>query len=243
MSNAGTLFGIGIGPGDPELVTLKAARLIAAAPVVAYFARRGAEGNARSIARAHIRADAEELRLEYPYTTEIPRESEAYICSMQAFYDQAAARIAAHLSAGRDVVVLCEGDPFLYGSFMYLFDRLRGRFAVEIVPGITGMSGCWTRAGVPMTRDIDTLTVVPATLDSRRLADMLGMADAAVVMKVGRHLGRLREVLRDLGRLDEAIYVERGTMACERVVPLPELVDAEAPYFSLVLLPARRRAP
>lgn len=243
MSDAGTLHGIGIGPGDPELITLKAARLIAAAPIVAYFARREAEGNARSIARMHLRADAEQLRLEYPYTTEIPRESEAYVRAMQAFYDRAAERIAVHLSAGRDVAVLCEGDPFLYGSFMYLFDRLRGRFAVEVVPGVTGMSGCWSRASTPMTRDIDTLTVVPATLDSRRLADMLGMADAAVVMKVGRHLGRLREVLRDLGRLDEAIYVERGTMACERIVPLAELADAEAPYFSLVLLPAARRTP
>ncbi|WP_119422983.1 precorrin-2 C(20)-methyltransferase [Desertibaculum subflavum] len=243
MTRAGALYGIGIGPGDPELITLKAARLIGAAPVVAYFARRDAKGNARAIAEAHLRADAEELRLEYPYTTEIPRESEAYIRAMQTFYDMAAERIAAQLSAGRDVAVLCEGDPFLYGSFMYLFDRLRGRFAVDVVPGVTGMSGCWSRAGTPMTRDIDTLTVVPATLDSQRLADMLGMADAAVVMKVGRHLGRLREVLRRLGRLDDAVYVERGTMACERVVPLAELDAAEAPYFSLVLLPAVRRAP
>lgn len=243
MTGTGTLFGIGVGPGDPELITLKAARLIARAPVVAYFARREAEGNARQIARTHIGGAAELLRLEYPYTTEIPRETDVYIGAMRAFYDQAAEQLGKQLSAGKDVAVLCEGDPFLYGSFMYLFDRLHARYRTEVVPGVTGMSGCWSRAGRPMTRDVDTLAVVPATLDAERLAALLGAADAAVVMKVGRHLGKLREVLRRLGRLDDAVYVERGTMANERVLALGELTDREAPYFSLVLLPSKRREP
>ncbi|TWT10902.1 precorrin-2 C(20)-methyltransferase [Reyranella sp. CPCC 100927] len=243
MSQVGTLYGIGLGPGDPELMTLKAARLIEAAPVIAFFARRDREGNARVTAQGAIRAGTDEIRLEFPYTTEIAKDSATYGLAMAHFYDGAAFRIGTHLAAGRNVAVLCEGDPFLYGSFMYLFDRLHGRYPTEVVPGVTGMSGCWSRAGLPMTRDVDALTVVPATLDAERLQALLAATDAAVVMKIGRHIGKLRSVLSRLGRLDAAVYIERGTTTQERVVPFAHVEEAEVPYFSLVLLPAARRSP
>ncbi len=239
---AGRLLGIGMGPGDPELMTLKAARLVAAAPVVAFFAKRGRTGHARAIAEGRIGAAAEELRLEYPFTVERPVDDPSYLADMGAFYDGAADQLAGRLDAGRDVAVLCEGDPFFYGSFMYLYDRLADRYGCEIVPGITGMSACWTSARTPMTHGDDVLAVVPGTLDAERMAERLAACDAAVIMKVGRNLPKIRGALARAGLAGRAIYVERGTMNGERVAPLAEVADDAAPYFSIVLVPGRQRA-
>ncbi|GAC1345942.1 MAG: precorrin-2 C(20)-methyltransferase [Acetobacteraceae bacterium] len=239
---AGTLFTVGLGPGDPELLTLKAARILGAAAVVAFFAKRGRVGHARSIAAAHLNPAAEELRFEYPYTTEIAVDDPRYIGELGAFYEESAHRIAARLEAGLDVALLCEGDPFFYGSSMYLFDRLGDRFRSEVVPGVTGMSGCWTRAATPMTHGDDVLTVLPGTLDEDRLVARLAGCDAAVIMKVGRNLPKICAALRRAGLEGRALYVERGTMAGERILPLCEHDGSPAPYFSMVLIPGRQRA-
>ena len=238
----GTLYGVGMGPGDPELMTLKAARLLGSIPVIAFFAKRGEVGHARRAANGHLHPQAEELRLDYPCTTEIPVGDPDYAAAIHAFYEDATARIAARLDDGADVAVLCEGDPFLYGSFMYLFDRLSASYHSEVVPGVTGMSGCWTRALTPMAHGDDVLAVLPGTLDEDGLAERIAQCDAAVIMKVGRNLPKIRAALRRSGRLDRAIYVERGTMPDERVERLADRSDSPAPYFSLVLVPGRRRA-
>ena len=239
---AGTLFTIGMGPGDPELMTLKAVRIIGAAPVVAYFAKRGRTGHARSIAGGHVAAGAIELRFEYPYTTEIAVDDPRYIAELGTFYERSAAEIAEHLDAGRDVALLCEGDPFFYGSAMYLFDRLGGSHRNETVPGIPGMSGCWSRAGLPFTHGDDVLSVLPGTLDEASLAERLARCDAAVIMKVGRNLAKIRAAIETAGLGDRAVYVERGTMSGERIVRLQEMTEATAPYFAMVLVPGRQRA-
>lgn len=239
-ARSGTLHGIGIGPGDPELMTLKAVRLLGAAPVVAFFAKRGQSGHARRVAAAHLHPETEELRLEYPVTTEIPVADPDYAAALVPFYAEAAERIAARLDRGLDVAVLCEGDPFLYGSFMHLFDRLAGRYRSEVVPGVTGMSGCWTRALVPMAHGDDVLSVLPGTLDEEHLVERLRLCDAAVIMKVGRNLPKIRAALARAGLIDRAIYVERGTMPDERIEWLAGRCDLPAPYFSLVLVPGRR---
>jgi precorrin-2/cobalt-factor-2 C20-methyltransferase len=161
---------------------------------------------------------------------------------MTAFYEAASTTVAARLDRGVSVALLCEGDPFFYGSAMYLFDRLSPRYAHEVVPGITGMSGAWARAGVPMTHGDDVLTVLPGTLDGADLALRLRDTDAAVIMKVGRNLPKIRRALAEAGRAAHALYVERGTMAGERIAPLADIEDGPAPYFSLVLVPGRRGA-
>ena len=240
MTGQGTLFGIGVGPGDPELLTLKAARLLRSAPVVAHFARSGGEGQARRIADGHIGEEAKELRFAFPYTTEIPRESPAYREAMAGFYDKAAEDIASMLDAGRDVALLCEGDPLFYGSFMYVNDRLAGRYAIEIVPGVTAMAGCWGRVGRPMTRREDSLAVLAGTAEEEALTKGLKAADAAVVMKAGRNLPKIRRALERTGLLDRAVLVERGTMPGERIVALADARSDEAAYFSLVLVPTAR---
>jgi len=238
----GTLYTLGMGPGDPELITVKAARILAAAPVVAFFAKAGQRGHARSIADGHIAATAEELRFDYPMTTEVSHKDGRYVDAMAACYAAAAETIAARLERGEDVALLCEGDPFFYGSSMYLFDRLRDRFPMEIVPGVLGMSGCWAEARLPMTYGDDVLAVLPGTMTEADLHRHLQGADAAVIMKLGRNLPKVRAVLTALGRAERAIYCERGTMAGSRILPLAEIADGGAPYFSMILVPGRQRA-
>ena len=235
--SASRLIGVGVGPGDPELVTFKAMRALGEADVIAYFAKAGNESHSRAIVAPHLRAGTTELPLLYPITTELPSCSKGYRDALCGFYDGAAASIAAHLQAGRIVAVICEGDPLFYGSYMHLHARLAPRFAAEIVAGVTGMSGCWSAAGMPMVQGDDVFTVLPATLSKSELARRLGDADAAVVMKVGRHLPKLRRALASSGRLDRAIYVERGTMANSIMMPFTAKTDDDAPYFAVVLVP------
>ena len=240
-AKAGKLIGVGVGPGDPELVTLKAMRAFGEADVIAFFAKAGNESHSRAIAARHLRAGVIELPLLYPVTTELPKCSSGYRDAIRDFYDGAAATIAAHLDGGSTVVVLCEGDPLFYGSYMHLHTRLAPRFATEVVAGVTGMSGCWSAAGMPIAQGDDVFTVLPATLPEDELARRLADADAAVVMKVGRHLPKLRRALKCSGRLERAIYVERGTMADAKMIPLAAKTDDEAAYFAVVLVPGWER--
>jgi precorrin-2/cobalt-factor-2 C20-methyltransferase len=239
----GRLHGVGLGPGDPELLTVKAVRVIEAAPVIAYFAKKGRRGHARTIADRWIAPGCEELPLLYPVTTEIRFGDPAYVDQLRVFYDDAAERIGAHLAAGRDVALLCEGDPMFYGSFMHLYVRLRGRYEVGICPGVTGMSGCWTAAGEPITWGDDVLTVLPGTLPQDVLAARLAETDAAVIMKLGHNFPKVRAALTQAGLAERAIYVERGTMEGERIMRLADKLDNEAPYFSIILVPGRGRRP
>jgi precorrin-2/cobalt-factor-2 C20-methyltransferase len=233
----GHLIGIGVGPGDPELMTLKAVRALAAADVVAHFAKSGRDSNARRIAAGHIRPDAIELPLLYPVTTETPKDDPSYVQAIETFFDDAATRLAGHLDLDRTVAVLSEGDPLFYGSYMHIHVRLSRRYPTEVVAGVTSLSGCWSAAGMPIAQGDDILTILPATLPHETLADRLAMRDAAVVIKLGRNLAKVRRALSDAGRLPLAIYVERGTMAEARVLPLADKTDDDAPYFAVVLVP------
>jgi precorrin-2/cobalt-factor-2 C20-methyltransferase len=233
----GRLIGVGVGPGDPELMTLKAVRALAGADVVAHFTKAGRAGNARVTACNHLRAQVEELELAYPVTIEIPKREAAYQDAIRRFYDQAACSVASRLDQGRVVAVICEGDPLLYGSFMHLHVRLAQRYPTEVVPGVSGMSGCWSAANVPIAQGDDTLTVMPATLPEPELAWRLECSDAAVIIKLGRNLAKVRRVVASGGHMARAIYVERGTMAGARVMPLADKPDDAAPYFAVVLVP------
>lgn len=234
---SGRLIGIGVGPGDPGLMTLNAIAALKAADVVAHFAKNGNASNARTIAAAHFKPDAEELALLYPVTTEIPKQDAAYRDAIRAFYDGAAGTIAARLDAGRTVAVIAEGDPLFYGSYMHLHVRLSANYRTEIVAGVTGMSGCWSEVGTPIAQGDDVFTVLPATLPEFELERRLADTDAAVVMKIGRHLPKVRRALERAGRLDRAIYVERGTMANAAIMKLADKLDTQAPYFAMVLVP------
>ena len=234
---SGRLIGVGLGPGDPGLLTLNAIAALETAEIVAHFAKAGNASNARAIAAKHLKLGVEELPLLYPVTTEMPQHEPAYRDALREFYDEAAATIAARLDAGRSVAVIAEGDPLFYGSYMHLHVRLSPRYPTEVVAGVTGMSGCWSSIGSPIAQGDDVFTVLPGTLPEYELERRLAEADAAVVMKIGRHLGKVRRALDRAGRLDRAIYVERGTMANASVMKLTDKLDTAAPYFAMVLVP------
>ena len=243
MTNPGTLHGVGVGPGDPELVTVRAARLIGSAPVLAYFAKKGRRGHARTIVEPYVRPDTEELPLHYPLTTEMSFADPLYVREVGGFYAEAAETLAVHLAAGRDVVLIAEGDPLFYGSFMHLYVRLRDRFPVRITPGVTGFSGCASAAGLPMTWGDDVLAVLPGTLAEDDLAARLEGADAAVIMKLGSNFPKVRRAIVSAGLAPRAIYIERGSMDGEVVLPLSDKTDDTSPYFSLILIGGEGRRP
>lgn len=233
----GRLYGVGTGPGDPELLTLKAVRAIGEADVLAYFAKAGRAGNGRAIVEGLLKPGMVELPLYYPVTTEIDKDHDDYKRQITAFYDASAAAVAEHLASGRTVAILSEGDPMFYGSYMHLHVRLADRFPTEVIPGITAMSGCWSLSGLPIVQGDDVLSVLPGTMGEGELSRRLVDTEAAVIMKVGRNLPKIRRALEKAGRLGEAIYVERGTMPTSRSMRLSEKPDDTAPYFSLVLVP------
>ncbi|MBS1167041.1 MAG: cobI [Proteobacteria bacterium] len=239
----GTLHGVGVGPGDPELITVRAARLIGSAPVLAYFAKKGRRGHARTIVESYVRPGTEELPLHYPLTTEMSFADPLYVREVGGFYAEAAEALATHLAAGRDVVLIAEGDPLFYGSFMHLYIRLKDRFPVRITPGVTGFSGCASAAGLPMTWGDDVLAVLPGTLDEDDLAARLAGADAAVIMKLGTNFPKVRRAITRAGLAQRAIYIERGSMEGEVVLPLVDKADDASPYFSLILIGGEGRRP
>ena len=223
----GILYGVGLGPGDPELVTLKAARLIESASVIAYPTLAGGDSFARAIAADLISADAQEIRMDVPMTTDR--------APAQAAYDKGAAEIAAVLDQGQDVVCLCEGDPFFYGSFMYIHSRLAGKYTVEVVPGVTSVTACAAVSGRPLVARNERLTVLPGPMDEATLRERIAGAESVAIMKVGRHLPKIRGVIENLGLTAQASYIERATLKEQVVLPLSKAPE-KAPYFSMILL-------
>jgi precorrin-2 C20-methyltransferase/precorrin-3B C17-methyltransferase len=237
-AGTGRLYGVGLGPGDPELVTVKAARLIGAADVVAFHAAGHGRSVARGLAAPYLRAGQVEELLIYPVTTGTTDHPGGYQGAIDEFYEAAAARLAAHLDAGRDVVVLAEGDPFFYGSYMHMHKRLAHRYPTEVVPGVTSVSGAAAVLGRPLVERDEVLTVLPGTLATRELAEWLATTNAAAVLKLGRTFSQVRDAFDAAGVLDRAYYVERATTDQQRTMPLAEVDPATVPYFSLALLPS-----
>ncbi|MDP6346159.1 MAG: precorrin-2 C(20)-methyltransferase [Alphaproteobacteria bacterium] len=227
----GTVHGLGIGPGDPDLITVKALRILRQVPVIAYPAAEGADSLVRRIAAPHLPGGQEEIVISTPITIErFPA---------QPAYDAGAEEIGRQLDAGRDVAVLCEGDPFFYGSFMYLFARLAGRYPVEVVPGVTSLTACAAALGTPLAARNDGLTILPAPLPAPRLRARLMETEAAAIVKLGRHFDKVREIVRELGLMERAKYIERATLENQRILPLAEVADGAAPYFSMILVHRR----
>jgi precorrin-2 C20-methyltransferase / precorrin-3B C17-methyltransferase len=237
----GCLYGVGVGPGDPELITLKAARLIQHADVIAYHSGTAGRSIARTIAESLISENVIEELLIYPVTTGLTDHPLGYYGAVDDFYDESAERLGKHLDVGRTVVVLAEGDPLFYSSYMYLHDRLSPRFPSEIVPGVTSLTAAATALRTPLARHEDILTVLPGTLPVPELARRLADTDAAAIMKLGRTFAAVCEALRQAGRLSDALYVERATTGEQRVMPVTDVDVAAVPYFSMIVLPGRDR--
>lgn len=229
---AGRLYGLGVGPGDPELLTLKALRLLRAVPVIAYPAPQQGESFARSIVAAWIERHQREVAIRFPMRPGPPPVS---------IYDAAASRLSAELDCGRDIALLCQGDPLFYGSFIHVFTRIAGRYRIEIVPGVSSLTACAAAAAAPLVSRDGAFAVIPATLDEAELGARLVGSDPVAIVKLGRHLPKVRRVLERLGRIGGAIYIERATLPDQRIAPLACVDPAAARYFSMALV--RRKAP
>jgi precorrin-2/cobalt-factor-2 C20-methyltransferase len=236
----GSIICCGLGPGDPDLMSVRADREVRAAKHVAYFRKKGRPGQARRIVDGLLAKDVREYPMEYPVTTELAFDSAQYTSLLAGFYDECAERLA-RLASAVDVVVLCEGDPYFYGSFMHLHARLQGRVRIEVVAGIPGMAGCWNSVGRPIALGDDVTTVLMGTLGEDELERRMRQSDALVIMKTGRNLQKVRRALAAAGRLADAWLVERGTMPGERVARLSEVDGADCPYFAIVLVHGRGR--
>jgi precorrin-2/cobalt-factor-2 C20-methyltransferase len=241
--SGGTIHGVGLGPGDPDLMSVRADRLLRTTKHVAYFRKAGRQGQARQIVEGMLPANVVEFAMEYPVTTEIPFEDPRYNKMLSAFYADCTAHLCGLTEAGEDVVVLCEGDPFFYGSFMHLYTRLKDQVPVQVVPAITGMSGAWTATGAPITWGDDVLTVMMGTLPEAELARGMTNTDALVVMKIGRHIDKVRRALATAGKLETAWLVEFATMPNQKVVRLAETENAMVPYFSIIVVHGQGRRP
>jgi precorrin-2/cobalt-factor-2 C20-methyltransferase len=239
----GTVHGVGLGPGDPELMSVRADRLVRGARHIAFFRKAGRAGRARGVVDGMLRDDVVEYAMEYPVTTEIPLSDPRYNEILSDFYAECTAHLRALSEAGEEVVVLCEGDPFFYGSFMHLYTRLREDVPVTVVPAITGMSAAWTATGAPITWGDDVLSVLMATLPEDDLATHMAQADALVVMKIGRNMPRVRAALTRAGKLERAWLVEYASMTGQTVMPLAQAEGRVSPYFSIVVVHGQGRRP
>ena len=223
----GKLFGVGVGPGDPELITRKAWRLIENAPVVAYPVLENATSFARRIAEDAISDHSQEIKIIIPMSVER--------APAQAAYDAGSVKISEALESGKDVVVLCEGDPFFYGSFMYLHARLQDRYEIEIVPGVSSITACAAASHMPLSARSEILTVIPGPLEGNELRQAIAGAEALAIMKVGRHLNKIKSVVSEMGLLDHAVFVAHASLDSQEVKPLSD-AEGDAPYFSMILI-------
>jgi len=232
MNKLGKLYGLGIGPGDPELLTLKAHRILTTVPVIAYPTLESGKVLARAIVSDFIRPEQIEIPMPLPFSVER---------SSQPHYDIAAENIAEQLNLGRDVAVLCVGDPMLYGTFMYIFNRLCDRFSIEVVPGISSVMASAAMLGVPITYRNDVFSIMPATLEAEILRDRLVFIDAAAIIKLGRHFAKVRNILEELGLLERALYIERATLPNQQIIPITEVDPEAVTYWSLILIPSKTK--
>ena len=243
MKKMGKIYGVGVGPGAVDLLSVRADKLVREAKYIAFFRKAGRVGHARQIASTLLSKDVKELAMEYPITTEIPLSDKRYIEVLSEFYKKYSNKIISLSQTGIDLVILCEGDPFFYGSFMHIYSRVKDKCPVEVVPAITGMSAAWTATDIPITWGDDILTVLMGTLDKTTLENQLQDTNAAIIMKIGRNLPKIKKALERTGRFYDAFIVEYAAMDKQTVQRLSDYNTENAPYFSIIILHGQGRRP
>ena len=243
MKKMGKIYGVGVGPGAVDLLSVRADKLVREAKYIAFFRKAGRAGHARQIASTLLSKDVIELAMEYPITTEIPLSDKRYSEVLSEFYKKYSNKIISLSQTGIDLVILCEGDPFFYGSFMHIYSRVKDKCPVEVVPAITGMSAAWTATDTPITWGDDILTVLMGTLDKTTLENQLQDTNAAIIMKIGHNLPKIKKALERTGRFYDAFIVEYAAMDKQTVQRLSDYNTENAPYFSIIILHGQGRRP
>ena len=243
MKKMGKIYGVGVGPGAVDLLSVRADKLVREAKYIAFFRKTGRAGHARQIASTLLSKDVIELAMEYPITTEIPLSDKRYSEVLSEIYKKYSNKIISLSQTGIDLVILCEGDPFFYGSFMHIYSRVKDKCPVEVVPAITGMSAAWTATDIPITWGDDILTVLMGTLDKTTLENQLQDTNAAIIMKIGRNLPKIKKALERTGRFYDAFIVEYAAMDKQTVQRLSDYNTERAPYFSIIILHGQGRRP
>ena len=243
MKKMGKIYGVGVGPGAVDLLSVRADKLVREAKYIAFFRKAGRAGHARQIASTLLSKEVIELAMEYPITTEIPLSDQRYSEVLSEFYKKYSNKIISLSQTGIDLVILCEGDPFFYGSFMHIYSRVKDKCPVEVVPAITGMSAAWTATDIPITWGDDILTVLMGTLDKTTLENQLQDTNAAIIMKIGRNLPKIKKALERTGRFYDAFIVEYAAMDKQTVQRLSDYNTENAPYFSIIILHGQGRRP
>ena len=245
----GTLYGIGMGPGDPELLTRKAYRLLATVPVIFYPACGGkAEGFALDILqRAFTDQGSQALRQLSTRGLPILERCRPLPITMvrgsdhaRPHWSQASETVGEVLQGGRDAAFITEGDPLVYSTFVYLRVALAERFPevqVEVIPGVSSITAAAARTAFPLAIADERLAVLPATYDPLFLERALEAFDTIVLLKVNRVLDRLIDILKPRGLLANAVLVEYCGTPRERIVnDLTKLRGQRVDYFSLLLV-------
>tara|TARA_B100001027_G_scaffold48750_1_gene32166 strand:+ start:8380 stop:9108 length:729 start_codon:yes stop_codon:yes gene_type:complete len=232
----GKIYGIGLGPGDPELITLKSANIIKSSHYIFFFKKKNSDSRALNIVEDIIRNDAYKIALEFPVTTEIDYKKKEYKDALKKFYEECVVKMDNILEKSINICLLCEGDPFFYGSFIHIFERLKERFEIEIIPGVTGMSGAWSATRIPMVSGNEIMTILMGTLNEKKLKSQIKKSDVLVIMKIGKNFKKIFRVFKDENLLDKAYLISDATTRKEKIYKLNEIDVKTVPYFSIILL-------
>lgn len=235
----GKIFGVGVGPGDPDLITVKGSNAIQSSDIIVYHQTSKKNSNALKTAQKWLRDDQLLLPLTYPVTTELSSQSETYANLIQAFYEQTTQLLKQHLATGKTISVLAEGDPLFYSSFMYIFDRLKNDCEIEIIPGVSSLFAAAAALKVPLCYRNQKFIVLSGVLSEEELENSLNADDAFAIIKLGRNITKVKRILAKLNLLNDARYIERASMANEKIISLENVQEDCSPYFSMILIPGK----
>lgn len=230
----GKMYGIGVGPGDPQLLTLRACDVLRQAPVVCVpRSTPGEMGYTWEIIRSHLDASRQEiLHLHFPMT----RDARELETSWGRAVDVAAERLA----QGKDCAFVTEGDPLLYSTFVHVLRQLNRRYPqveVQIVPGVSSILAAAATARVPLADGDDCVAVLPATGSQEMLELALSRFDTVVLIKVSRAVGRVLDILNKLHLEDKAVFISRASSSREEVVgQVANLRGRDLEYMSLIIV-------
>lgn len=232
---SGIFYGVGVGPGDPELLTLKAVKVIQNADVIiAPKTEKKEDSTALSIARPYLKENVEILKLVFPMVNDVDVLTEAWENNKTA--------ILAELQAGKKVVFLTLGDPMFYSTYMYIYRLLKDSgHGIETVPGVPAFCAIGSQLGQPLAEGTDVLSIIPATMEDEEMDKILSLSDNVVLMKVYKNFSKVVEKLNQHGYGDNAVMISKCGLPDEQIsYNLGEVDGSKVNYLTTILAKKRK---